>query len=136
MYLVAIIDVFSRYIVSWELGNTLETIFCLKALKSALKLAKPEIVNSDQGCQFTDTDWVSCVLEAGSQVSMTGKGRCLDNVYIERFWRSFKQEEFYLNDYKSVTQLRIAIEGYIQFYNHKRWHQALGDLRPAEVYLA
>lgn len=99
MYLVAIIDVYSRYVVSWVLSNTLDTAFCIEALNAALKVAKPEIINSDQGCQFTSDEWVEYLREHGIKISMTGKGRCLDNVFIERFWRSFKREEFYLNEY-------------------------------------
>ena len=134
MYLVALIDVYSRFIVGWSLSNTLETNFCIEALKQGLKRAKPDIVNSDQGCQFTSDDWVKFLKDELIQISMTGKGRCLDNVYIERFWRSFKREEFYLSDYQSVPELKKAIADYIEFYNHKRWHQSLGYKRPAEIY--
>ena len=134
MYLVAIIDVYSRYVVSWILSNTLDTAFCIEVLTAGLKVAMPEIINSDQGCQFTSDEWVKCLSEQGIKISMTGKGRCLDNVYIERFWRSFKREEFYLNEYTSVKELRRAIGAYIEFYNHRRWHQALDYKRPAEVY--
>lgn len=134
MYLVALIDVYSRYVVAWSLSNTLETAFCIEALKNALKMAKPEIVNSDQGCQFTSDDWINCLKENGIAISMTGKGRCLDNIYIERFWRSFKREEFYLNDYANVNELKKAIQAYIEFYNRKRWHQSLDYKAPAEVY--
>ena len=134
MYLVAIIDVYSRYVISWVLSNTLDTAFCIEALKSGLKEAKPEIMNSDQGCQFTSDEWIKCLQEQCIKISMTGKGRCLDNIYIERFWRSFKREEFYLNEYTSVKELRSAIIAYIEFYNHKRWHQSLDYKRPAEVY--
>ena len=99
MYLVVLIDVYSRYVVGWSLSNTLEVDFCIGALKRGLYYAVPEIVNSDQGSQFTSDDWVDCLREYDIKISMTGKGRCTDNIYIERFWRSFKQEEFYLNDY-------------------------------------
>ena len=134
MYLVALIDVYSRYIVSWSLSNTLETKFCLDALKKGLEQAQPEIINSDQGCQFTSDDWVEFVKEWGIKISMTGKGRCLDNVYIERFWRNFKGEKFYLNEYNNVQELRQAIVEYIEFYNQRRWHQSLDYKTPAEVY--
>lgn len=134
MYLVALIDVYSRYVVAWSLSNTLDTGFCIDALKSGLADAHPEIINSDQGCQFTSDDWVHCLREWGIKISMTGKGRCLDNVYIERFWRSLKREEFYLNEYRSVKELRNAINAYIDFYNRKRWHQSLGYKTPASVY--
>ena len=134
MYLVALIDVYSRYVVGWSLSNTLDTDFCIDALKSGLTDALPEIINSDQGCQFTSEDWIHFLREWDIKISMTGKGRCLDNVYIERFWRSFKREEFYLNEYESVKELRNAISAYIEFYNQKRWHQALDYKTPASVY--
>lgn len=134
MYLVALIDVYSRYIVSWSLSSTLDTEFCLEALKSGLSEAEPEIVNSDQGCQFTSREWVSFLQERGITVSMTGKGRCTDNIYIERFWRSLKREEFYLNEYEDIKKLRTAISAYIEFYNQKRWHQSLDYKTPASVY--
>ena len=136
MYLVALIDVHSRYIVAWSLSNTLETSFCIEALKLGLRTGTPEIINSDQGCQFTSAEWINFLREHGIKISMTGKGRCLDNVYIERFWRSFKREEFYLNEYNSVRELREAIGAYIEFYNHKRWHQSLGYKTPAKVYFS
>jgi putative transposase len=134
MYLVALIDVKSRYVVGWQLSNTLETDFCIDALKTGLIIAKPEIINSDQGCQFTSDDWVKFLPEHGIKISMTGKGRCTDNIYIERFWRSFKREEFYLNEYGNVQEIRSAISAYIEFYNHKRCHQSLGYKTPAEIY--
>lgn len=134
MYLVALIDVYSRYVVGWSLSNTLDTEFCMDALKSGLTYAQPEIINSDQGSQFTSEDWVGYLHEWNIKISMTGKGRCTDNIYIERFWRSFKSEEFYLNEYGSVTELREAIRAYIKFYNQERWHQALDYKTPASVY--
>lgn len=134
MYLVAIIDVYSRYVVGWSLSNMLETDFCIDALKLGLTQATPEIINSDQGCQFTSENWINFLREWSIKISMTGKGRCTDNIYIERFWRSFKREEFYLNEYESVKELRKAISDYIDFYNRKRWHQALGYKTPASVY--
>jgi putative transposase len=136
MYLVAFIDVYSRYIVSWSLSNTLETAFCIEALKLGLIKIKPDIINSDQGCQFTSDDWISYLRGQGIKISMTGKGRCLDNVYIERFWRNFKREKFYLNEYDQVKELRRDIIEYIEFYNNKRWHQSLDYKTPAEVYFS
>jgi len=106
MYLIALIDVHSRYVVGWVLSNTLETTSCIDALKLALIIGTPEIINSDQGCQFTSEDWVHFLLENSIKISMAGKGRCHDNIYIERFWRSFKREEFYLNEYASVKDLK------------------------------
>ena len=134
MYLVALIDVHSRYVVGWALSNTLETGSCIDALKSALTIGKPEIINSDQGCQFTSDDWVDFLLDHSIKISMIGKGRCHDNIYIERFWRSFKREEFYLNEYESVKELKRSIHAYIEFYNRKRWHQSLNYKTPADVY--
>ena len=134
MYLVTLIDVHSRYIVSWSLSNSMDTSFCLDALKKGLLYAQPEIINSDQGCQFTSEDWVDYLNEWNINISMTGKGRCLDNVYIERFWRSFKREKFYINSFDKVKELRAAIEEYVEFYNHRRWHQSLNYKTPAEVY--
>lgn len=134
VYLVALIDVHSRYVVSWKISNTLETAFCMEALKSGLMTASPEIINSDQGCQFTSDEWISFLRAKNIKISMTGKGRCLDNVYIERFWRSVKREEFYLNDYESIKELKEAIKAYIEFYNHKRWHQSLDYKTPADIY--
>lgn len=136
MYLVAIIDVYSRFIVGWALSNTLDTAFCIDALKSGFIYAQPEIINSDQGCQFTSAEWVDYLREWQIQISMTGKGRCTDNAHIERFWRSFKREEFYLKDYVSVKVLRQEIGKYIEFYNQKRWHQSLDYKTPAQVYFA
>lgn len=134
IYLVALIDVYSRFIVSWHVSNTLDADFCIEALQTGLKQRKPEIVNSDQGCQFTSEAWVNCLKEADVKISMTGRGRCLDNIYIERFWRSLKYEAIYLNEYDSVKELKRAITDYIRFYNHKRFHQSLAYKRPAEVY--
>jgi putative transposase len=134
MYLVALIDVYSRYVVGWSLSNTLDTVFCIEALKQGLLMGKPAIINSDQGCQFTSEDWIEYLKEWAIAISMTGKGRCKDNIYIERFWRSFKREEFYLNEYSSVKELRKAISAYIEFYNRKRWHQSLDYKTPASVY--
>jgi putative transposase len=134
MYLVALIDVYSRYIVDWELSNSLETGFCVDMLNRALQGVKPAIINSDQGSQFTDERWIKVLKENGIMISMDGKGRCLDNIYIERFWRSLKCEDIYLNDYQSVSELRAGIKKYIDFYNNRRWHQSLGYKTPASVY--
>ena len=134
VYLVSLIDMHSRYVVGWRLSNTLETESCLEALQVALKEARPKIINSDQGCQFTSHEWVEALNAQQFKLSMTGKGRCWDNVYIERFWRSFKREEFYLNDYKNVKELKAATKDYIEFYNHERWHQSLDYKTPASVY--
>ena len=134
MYLVALIDVYSRFLVGWALSSTLETDSCIDVLEQGLMIAAPNIINSDQGSQFTSEQWINALREAKIRVSMTGKGRCLDNVYIERFWRSFKQEEFYLNEYSSIKELKKAINAYVKFYNHERWHQSLDYKTPADVY--
>jgi len=134
VYLVALIDVYSRYVVGWSLSNTLETEFCIDALKMGLETGDPAIINSDQGSQFTSDSWVNFLCEQDIKISMTGKGRCKDNIYIERFWRSLKQEEFYLNEYTSIKELKKSMGAYIEFYNHRRWHQALDYKRPADVY--
>lgn len=136
MYLTALIDVHSRYVVGWSLGNTLDTEVCLVALNHALKISPtlPEIINSDQGAQFTSEFWIKALLDKGIKVSMTGKGRCLDNIYIERFWKSLKYEEIYLNDYDTVTELEVAVKKYIEFYNDERPHQSLDYRIPSEVY--
>ena len=136
VYLTAVIDIYSRYVVGWKISTTLETESCIEALSMGLLTALPEIVNSDQGSQFTSDDWIEFLKEKKIAISMTGKGRCLDNVYIERFWRSVKREEFYLNDYATIKELREAIKNYIEFYNHKRWHQSLDYKTPAEVYFS
>jgi len=134
VYLVALIDVYSRYVVGWSLSNALDTSFCIEALHSGFQHSIPSIINSDQGCQFTSEQWVDALKAEGIQISMTGKGRCLDNIYIERFWRSFKWEEFYLKEHSTIRKLKRAITEYIDFYNNKRWHQALDYKRPADVY--
>ena len=134
VYLVALIDVHSRYVVGWMISTTLETAFCIDALKAGLATGTPEIINSDQGSQFTSDDWVDFLKDNKIKISMTGKGRCLDNVYIERFWRNVKREEFYLNEYPTIKDLRKAIGDYIEFYNYRRWHQSLDYKTPATVY--
>lgn len=134
VYLVAIIDVYSRYVVAWELSNSLDTDFCLAMLKKALQKNKPEILNSDQGGQFTSQAWINAVEKEGIQISMDGKGRCLDNVYIERFWRSLKYEDMYVNSPQTVSEARQIIATYIEFYNHKRGHQSLKYKVPAKLY--
>lgn len=135
VYLVALIDVYSRYIVGWNVSVSLDTENCLMALDYALaRFGAPDIINSDQGCQFTSGDWVSRVNESGAKISMDGKGRCLDNVYIERFWRTLKQENIYLNVYDTVLEAKNGINEFIAFYNYCRPHQALDYKKPSEIY--
>lgn len=134
-YLVALIDVHSRYIVGWSLSHKLDTKNCLNALSMALENERyPDLINSDQGVQFTSQDWVNTLDNADILISMTGKGRCHDNIFIERFWRSLKHEEIYLNDYDDENELRAGIEQYIQFYNNERPHQSLNYQTPAQIY--
>ena len=130
----AIIDWFSRYVVSWEISVTLETEFCLSALDRALRCGKPEIFNSDQGAQFTSTAFTDRLLEGGVSISMDGRGRALDNIFIERLWRSVKYEEIYLHDYQHVPEAMLGLQRYFDFYNHQRLHQALDYRTPAAVF--
>lgn len=134
-YLVAIIDWFSRRVLSWRLSNTLDTSFCVEALREALmRFGQPDIFNTDQGSQFTDQDFTSILLARGVKVSMDGKGRCLDNIFVERLWRSLKYEEVYLNDYDSPQEARDGIGRYLEFFNTRRPHSALGHQTPASFY--
>ncbi len=134
LYLVAVMDWFSRYVLSWEISITLESGFCVSALKEALSLGKPEIFNTDQGSQFTSIDFTGVLLDSGVQISMDGKGRVFDNIFIERLWRTVKVEEIYLRDYQTVTEARYNLGRYFKLYNNRRLHQALGYRTPAEVY--
>lgn len=134
VYLVAIMDWVSRYVLSWNLSITLEVDFCIKALEKALDIASPEIFNSDQGSQFTSVAFLHCLEERSIQISMDGKGRAMDNVFNERLWRSVKYEEVYLNDYATVSEARQGIGNYINFYNQERPHQSLNYKTPAEMY--
>lgn len=135
MYLTAVIDWYSRYVLSWRLSNTLDVDFCLEALEEALSFGRPEVFNTDQGVQFTSKSFTSILEVAGVKISMDGKGRCLDNVFVERLWRSVKYEEVYLRRYETVPELRVGFSQYFQFYNHERFHQSLENRTPASVYL-
>jgi len=136
VYLVAIIDWFSRYILSWRLSISLENDFCIEALEEAIEqYGQPEIFNTDQGSQFTSKDFITILTERKIKISMDGKGRALDNVFIERFWRSLKQEKIYLIILNTVKEAKNAITEYITFYNQKRMHQSLDYLTPQQVYL-
>jgi putative transposase len=134
MYLVAVLDWFSRYIVSWELDQTLAQPFVMTAVQRALAQATPLIWNSDQGSHFTSPQYTSVLLAAGVQISMDGKGRALDNIFVERLWRSVKYEEVYLHDYANPREARTRLTEYLWDYNHTRPHQALAYRTPAEVY--
>ena len=135
MYLVAILDWYSRYVVSWALDQTLEMPFVLDAVDQALQIATPTLINSDQGSHFTSPLYLNPFLAVGSQISMDGRGRALDNIFTERLWRSVKYEAVYLNDYVMPRQARQGLTHYFNFYNQQRLHQALGYLTPTELYL-
>lgn len=134
VYLVAVMDWYSRYVLSWRLSNTLDGLFCLEALEEALAARRPEIFNSDQGCQFTAAAFTGRLEEAGVAISMDGRRRALDNVFIERLWWSVKQEEVYRKDYASVWEAEDSLSAYFRFYCHERIHQALDYQTPAAVY--
>lgn len=134
MYLVAIIDWYSRYIVAWELDQTLEIDFVLEAVNTALEKANPDILNSDQGSHFTSPRYIELLRESNVAISMDGKGRAKDNILIERFWRSIKYEEVYLKEYESPREARNGIKEYMNFYNSERPHQSLGYITPARLY--
>ena len=134
MYLVAILDWFSRFVLAWELDQTLEMPFVLLAVEQAMSIALPEIWNSDQGSHFTSPQYVQKLLDAEVKVSMDGRGRAMDNIFTERLWRSLKYEEVYLNDYDSPREARQGIYRYLNFYNYERPHQSLDYRTPAEVY--
>lgn len=134
MYLVAVMDWYSRYVLSWELSNTLDTSFCLSALELALGVRQPEIFNTDQGTQFTSNTFTKRLEDAGIAISMDGRGRVFDNIFIERLWRSVKYENIYLNAYETVPELNDGLEHYFQLYNHRRPHQSLANRTPAQVY--
>ena len=134
MYLAAVIDWYSRYVLSWRLSNTLDGGFCLEALDEALARGKPEIFNTDRGSQFTSQEYTGRLEEAGIAVSQDGRGRALDNVFIERLWRSLKYENIYINDYELVPDLVLGLTAYFRFYDEDRPHQALDYRTPGEVY--
>ena len=134
LYLVAILDWYSRYVLSWQLDDTLEMPFVLAAVDQALAQATPVIWNSDQGSHFTSPQYTQRLLTADVRISMDGRGRALDNIFTERLWRSLKYEEVYLHDYETPRQARLGIAAYFTFYNEKRLHESLGYHTPAEVY--
>jgi putative transposase len=135
VYLVAVMDWFSRYVLSWAVSITMDVAFCLEALEQALTRGQPEIFNTDQGAQFTSRAFTEQLQKGGIRISMDGRGRALDNVFVERLWRTVKDEEVYLRDYLSVWDARQSLARYFAFYNEERLHQALGYRTPAAVYL-
>ena len=136
LYLVAVMDWYSRFVLSWELSNTMETAFCLTALDAAFRFGQPDIWNSDQGAQFTSVEFLTPLQKRGIAISMDGRGRALDNVFIERLWRSLKYELIYPGDFSSGLELFPALESYFHFYNHERPHQSLGYQTPADLFPA
>jgi putative transposase len=135
MYLFAIVDWFSRKVISWELSNTLDMGFCLSCLQRAIKVSgPPEIMNTDQGCHFTSEKWITCLQDAGVRISMDGKGRWIDNVIVERFWRTIKYEDIYLKSYENPMELEKGVKTFIRHYNTFRPHQSLSGSTPDEVF--
>lgn len=134
LYLMAVMDWFSRYVLAWELSNSLETAFCLQALGKALQTAKPGIFNTDQGAQFTSEEFTSRLITEGIRISMDGRGRALDNLFVERLWRSVKYEEVYFRDYADGLEARQSLGRYFRFYNTERRQQGLERRIPADVY--
>ncbi len=136
VYLMAIIDWYSRYVIQWSLSITMEADFCVDALRLALEKNRCDIFNSDQGSQFTSDAWIKTLLSAGISISMDGRGRYLDNIFVERLWRSVKQECVYLRDFTTVAEVREALDKYFEYYNNKRLHQSLDYRTPADVYFS
>lgn len=134
IYLVAVMDWHSRYVLSWELSISMDSGFCVEALDEALRVAKPEIFNTDQGSQFTSAAFTQKLIEQQIKISMDGRGRAFDNIFVERLWRTVKYEEIYLKDYSNVGQARQGIKDYFEFYNRERLHQSLGYKTPESVY--
>jgi len=133
-YLTVVMDWASRYVLSWKLSNTLDASFCVEALEQALSVSKPVIFNSDQGSQYTSEAFTGRLLEAGIKISMDGRGRAYDNIFVERLWRTVKYEEVYLHEYENLVEARKRLERYFKFYNNARPHQSLGWRTPAEAY--
>ena len=133
-YLVAIIDWFSRYVVAWRLSNTLEAAFCIECLEEALEYGCPEIFNTDQGSQFTSVQFTKRVLEKKIAISMDGRGRVFDNIFVERLWRSVKYENVYIKGYQTIPEAQVGFTDYFGLYNSERLHEALGYQTPWEVY--
>lgn len=134
LYLVAVLDWYSRYVLAWRLSNTLDALFCLEALEMALGRGEPVIFNTDQGAQFTSQEWLALLQSRDILISMDGRGRALDNVFVERLWRTVKYEDIYLRDYQTVGDLETGLTAYFQFYNEERPHSALDHRTPAEVH--
>lgn len=136
VYLFAVIDWFSRFVLSWEISTTLDTTFCLEGLDRALRVGQPSIFNTDQGSQFTSTDFTGRLHSAGITLSMDGRGRALDNIFVERLWRTVKYEDVYLKGYETPKEVFAGLGAYFQYYNWQRPHQALDYRTPAAIYHA
>lgn len=134
VYFIAVIDVYSRYILSYELSNTLEATFCINALKRALSNGNPEIFNTDQGSQFTSNDFTNILLQSNIRISMDHKGRCFDNIFVERLWRTLKQEAIYYYRPETLADLEMYLSEFVEWYNNKRLHQSLGYRTPESMY--
>jgi putative transposase len=134
MYLVAIMDWFSRFVLAWQLSNTLEAAFCLATLRQALRHSQPDIFNTDQGAQFTAHDFTNELAAAGIRISMDGRGRCFDNIFVERLWRTVKYEDIYIKEYATVPALAAGLDDYFNLYNYERPHQSLGYQVPADIH--
>ena len=136
LYLTAVIDWYSRYVLAWALSNSLDGIFCREVLRAALRRGTPDMFNTDQGAQYTSIEFTGILLEAGIKISMDGRGRALDNVWVERLWRTVKQEEVYIRDYADGLEAHRSLEGYFTFYNEERLHSSLGYISPGAIYRA
>lgn len=137
VYLTAVMDWYSRFVLSWEVSISMDSDFCVSALERSLRLfGPPEIFNTDQGSQYTATQFTTTLLTSGARISMDGKGRAMDNIFIERLWRSVKYEEVYLKEYENVAELKSALKKYFEFYNYERTHSSLGGRTPAETYFS
>ena len=137
MFLVAIMDLYSRKILSWKLSNTIDAAFCVAALEEAIAVwGVPAVLNTDQGSQFTSEAFTGVLRDHGVQISMDGVNRALDNIYVERFWRTLKYEDIYLRDYQSMSELKAGLDRYFRFYNGHRYHQSLDNATPNEIYAA
>lgn len=136
LYLVAVLDWYSRFVLAWAVSNTLDVLFCLQALEGALDQGEPAIFNTDQGAQFTSWEWITRLQKQGIRISMDGRGRALDNVFVERLWRTVKYEDVYLRDYQTVPDLEAGLERYFRFDNKERPHSALDHQTPEEVHWA
>lgn len=134
-YLTAVMDWFSRFVVGWQISNSMESTFCIEALKDSFSYGKPEIFNTDQGSQYTSKAFTSVLKSNEIQISMDGKGRCLDNVWIERLWRSIKQEDIYILEYRNGSEFYKGLSKYFHFYNFRRRHMALNYQTPSDIFL-